>query len=192
MPAPRELRRGPRPGVIAVADSGSYLNAPESAFGHTFLRLRKRRPPGATESAERLDYGLEPASTAIMKLSGAHIDYFYLSKNCSYGVLTLVEAAAPRVDLVSRLNEVVLPTDTIKAAALLRSSLHGHRSSSVAPASPRLFSFLRPMFLCLVVRLGRRRRSTRRPTAGNARCASRWEVASRRNTATASARSATA
>src|SRR6185369_15758724 len=38
-----------------------------------------------------------------------------LTQNCSYHMMTLIEAAAPRVSLVDRLPFWVIPTDTVKA-----------------------------------------------------------------------------
>jgi hypothetical protein len=159
---------------VAVVYSANYLNNPASAFGHTFLRLKRRRPAGATEPSERLDHGIDyiaitdtknPLLYAFKGLTGlfpgglhfhsfeykmreygnyeardlweydltltsrevtllalhlwelaaTHIDYYYLTKNCSYYVLAAIEAAAPRLDLVSGVHSVVLPKDTIKA-----------------------------------------------------------------------------
>jgi hypothetical protein len=51
----------------------------------------------------------------LWELSDTHLDYYYLTKNCSYHALATLEAVAPRLDLVARLNFVVLPRDTIKA-----------------------------------------------------------------------------
>jgi Domain of unknown function (DUF4105) len=162
------------PESIAVVYAANYLNNPASAFGHTFLRLKGRRPAGSTVPDDALAYGVEyiantdtdnpflygfkgltglfpgvfrfhsyesklheyangeardlweyelaltRAEAALLvlhlwELSSTHLDYYYLTKNCSYHVLATLEAAAPRIDLVSRLNFVVLPRDTIKA-----------------------------------------------------------------------------
>jgi hypothetical protein len=159
---------------IAVVYSANYLNNPASAFGHTFLRLKKRRLANATEPSERLDYGVDyiaitdtnnpllyafkgltglfpgalnfhsfeykmreygnyeardlweydltltPGEVTLLalhlwELAATHIDYFYLTKNCSYYVLAAIEAVAPRLELISQLHTVVLPKDTIQA-----------------------------------------------------------------------------
>jgi hypothetical protein len=158
---------------VSVVFAANYLNNPASAFGHTFLRLRRRRPAGSTERSERLDLGVDYIATTdtknpvfyafkgltglfpgtvrfhsyeaklqeyghvqrdiweydlsltphelsmltlhLWEIESTHLDYFYLTKNCSYEVLALLEAAAPRLDLVSALNAVVVPADTIKA-----------------------------------------------------------------------------
>ena len=42
------------------------------------------------------------------------IDYFYLTENCAYHALGLLEAAAPRLDLLDRLEVLVPPIDAIR------------------------------------------------------------------------------
>jgi hypothetical protein len=162
------------PERIAIVYSANYLNNPASAFGHTFLRVEKRRSPGATEAPEERDFGIDFIATTdtnnpllyafkgltgmfpggfqfnafatkvreygnleardlwqydlaltraevelltlhLWELAATQIDYYYLSHNCSYEILAAVEAAVPRVDLVSRLKLVVLPKDAIRA-----------------------------------------------------------------------------
>lgn len=171
---------------VAVVFSGPYLNNPESAFGHTFLRLEKRRAAGATEPNDRLDYGVDfvaipdtrnfllyafkgltgffpgivsfhsfeektreygnheardlweydlaltPGEVKLLadhlwELRPTHFDYFYVSQNCSYGVLATLEAVAPRIDVVSKLNVVVLPRDTIQAIFTVPGLVRGVR-----------------------------------------------------------------
>lgn len=58
----------------------------------------------------------EMAVAHAWELGHADFDYFYLSENCSYHMLTLLEAAAPRLNLVKRLPFWVIPADTVKAA----------------------------------------------------------------------------
>jgi Domain of unknown function (DUF4105) len=162
------------PESVAAVYAANYLNNPASAFGHTFLRLRKRRPKGSAVPDDALAFGVEYVANTdtenpflyafkgltglfpgvfrfhsyesklheyangeardlweyeldlthaevtmlalhLWELSTTHLDYYYLTKNCSYHLLATLEAAAPRIDLVSRLNFVVLPRDTIKA-----------------------------------------------------------------------------
>lgn len=152
--------------------SSYYLNNPSSAFGHTFLRLNKKRDTVLQTRSELLDEGIDYAAVvttespllyAFMGLTGffkgtfndipyyfkvrqyndyesrdlweydlslspeemtllvAHLwelgstyfDYYYLSENCSYHMLTLLEAAAPRLDMVRHLPVYVIPSDTI-------------------------------------------------------------------------------
>lgn len=162
------------PEAIAVVYSSPYLGNAVSAFGHTFLRIRKRRPAGAAESSVRLDHGVDFIGVPdtknpllyvygglagtfpgivrfhsyeyktreygayegrdlweydlaltheevtlltlhLFELSATHMKFSYLRNNCSYGILSIVEAGAPRVDLISRLDAVVVPKDTIRA-----------------------------------------------------------------------------
>jgi hypothetical protein len=53
----------------------------------------------------------------LWELGPTYFDYFYLSKNCSYQILALIEAAAPRLDLLTHVPWWVIPTDTLKAVA---------------------------------------------------------------------------
>jgi len=196
------------PESVSVVYVANFLDNPASAFGHTFLRLKKRRPAGSTASSDELDHsveytaktdtknpflyafkgltGLFPgvfrfhsfASKAheyanaeardlweydlnlnepelelltlhLWELSDTHLDYYYLTKNCSYHVLATIEAAAPRIDLVTHLNLFVLPRDTIKALFTvpglvrkidyrpsLRSQFLARRLSTSPPTAP--------------------------------------------------------
>ena len=162
------------PVSVSVVYAANFLDNPASAFGHTFLRLKKRRPAGSKASSDELDHSVEYtaktdtknpflygfkgltgffpglfrfqsfASKAheytdvegrdlweydlnlkesevelltlhLWELSVTRLDYYYLTKNCSYHALATIEAAAPRIDLVTHLNVFVLPRDTIKA-----------------------------------------------------------------------------
>jgi hypothetical protein len=76
------------------------------------------------ESRDLWEYDLElaPAEVAMLvahlwELGGTWFDYWYLTENCSYHILAALEAAAPRVSLLSRVHKVVLPADTVKAVA---------------------------------------------------------------------------
>jgi hypothetical protein len=202
MPRPRPLPCDAGPTVVY---SANYLNNPASAFGHTFLRIHRRRPAGASDPRERLDYGIDyiaitdtknpflyafkgltglfpgrlrfhsyeykmqeygnyeardlweydlaltaPEVTRLVlhlwELIATHFDYYYLTKNCSYYVLAAIEAAAPRLDLISRLHTVVLPKDTIRALSSVpglvrgieyRPSLRSRFRAQVARLGPR-------------------------------------------------------
>lgn len=50
------------------------------------------------------------------EVANSYANYWYLSKNCSYHMLTVLEAAAPRFHLLERLKKFVIPTDTIQLA----------------------------------------------------------------------------
>lgn len=162
------------PESVAIVYSANYLNNPASAFGHTFLRIRKRRSAETSEHIEERDSGIDFVATVdtknpllyafkgmtglfqgrfqistfeakvreygnleardlweyglaltvaevellalhLWELTATHIDYYYLTRNCSYEILETIEAAVPRVDLVSHLKFVVLPKDTVRA-----------------------------------------------------------------------------
>jgi hypothetical protein len=52
----------------------------------------------------------------LWELGGTWFDYWYLDENCSYHVLGAIDAAAPRLDLISNVGRfVVLPSDTVHA-----------------------------------------------------------------------------
>jgi hypothetical protein len=68
------------------------------------------------------DLALDPPEVAMLvahlwELGGTWFDYWYLTENCSYHVLGALEAAAPRLQLLSRVGKVVIPADTVKAVA---------------------------------------------------------------------------
>jgi Domain of unknown function (DUF4105) len=173
-PALARFRSELDPEGVALVYVANYLDNPASAFGHTFIRLKRRRPPGATQTADALDYSVEyvaktdtanPVWFAVKGLAGlfpgtyhfhhfasklheyadaeardlwqydlnlsqaevelltlhlwelsiANLDYYYMTKNCSYHALATLEAAAPRIDLLSHVDFVVVPRDTVRA-----------------------------------------------------------------------------
>jgi hypothetical protein len=173
-PALSRFQKSLAPESVSVVYAANFLDNPASAFGHTFLRLKKRRPAGATASSLELDRSVEYTANTdtdnpllyafkgltgmfrgvfrfhafeskvheyanteardlwqydlnlnqaelelltlhLWELADTHLDYYYLTKNCSYHALATLEAAAPRIDLVAHLNFVVLPRDTVKA-----------------------------------------------------------------------------
>jgi hypothetical protein len=173
-PALTRFRAGLDPDLVSVVYAANFLDNPASAFGHTFLRLRKHRPAGSTAPRAELDRSVEYTANTdtdnpllyafkgltgmfrgvfrfhsfeskvheyanteardlwvydlnlseseiellilhLWELADTHLDYYYLTKNCSYHALATLEAAAPRIDLVAHLNFVVLPRDTVKA-----------------------------------------------------------------------------
>lgn len=50
----------------------------------------------------------------LWELGSTYFDYYYLTENCSYHMLTALEAAAPRYELTQKLSYYVIPSDTIK------------------------------------------------------------------------------
>ena len=74
------------------------------------------------ESRDIWEYelALEPDELSMLvahlwELGQTWFDYYYLTENCSYHVLGALEAAAPRLDLLSRVGKITLPADTVKA-----------------------------------------------------------------------------
>ena len=51
----------------------------------------------------------------VWELGPSYYDYYYLDENCSYHMLTILEAAAPRLHLVDQLPSIVIPVDTVRA-----------------------------------------------------------------------------
>ncbi|HYG65996.1 MAG TPA: DUF4105 domain-containing protein, partial [Anaeromyxobacteraceae bacterium] len=83
----------------------------------------KIRQYADAESRDLWEYDLalaqpevELLAAHLWELGGTWFDYWYLDENCSYHVLGALEAAAPRLDLVSKVGRfVVLPADTVQA-----------------------------------------------------------------------------
>ena len=51
----------------------------------------------------------------IWELGSTYFNYYFLTDNCSYHMLTLLEVASPRLHLLDEIPFWVIPTDTIKA-----------------------------------------------------------------------------
>lgn len=51
----------------------------------------------------------------LWELGHTYFDYFYLTENCSYHILSVVDVARPELGLVDSLRVPVVPADTIKA-----------------------------------------------------------------------------
>ncbi len=58
---------------------------------------------------------LEMVVAHVWELGQSWFDYYYLSENCSYHILTLLEAADPSLELTEHLPWWVIPADTVKA-----------------------------------------------------------------------------
>ncbi|HEX7124990.1 MAG TPA: DUF4105 domain-containing protein [Thermodesulfobacteriota bacterium] len=66
------------------------------------------------------DLDLTPEQVALLvahfwELGQSWFDYYYLNENCSFHMLTALEAANPDLDLVDRVPFWVIPADTVKA-----------------------------------------------------------------------------
>jgi uncharacterized protein DUF4105 len=164
------------PESISLIFSSYFLNNPASAFGHTLLRLNKKRTTRDEERQALLDHGINFGATVdtgnavlyafkgllglfageftnvpyylkvreyndfesrdlwefelaltprevdmavahIWELGSTYFWYYYLTENCSYHMLGILEVASPRVDLISKLGWPVLPADTLQAVA---------------------------------------------------------------------------
>jgi hypothetical protein len=94
-------------------------------FPGTFKRIPyyyKVREYNDYESRDlwEIDLALTPEQVTMLsahlwELGHTYFDYYYLSENCSYHILALIEVANPRLKLISRLSSPVIPADTVKA-----------------------------------------------------------------------------
>jgi hypothetical protein len=94
-------------------------------FPGTFKRIPyfyKVREYNDYESRDLWEYeiNLTPAQLALLsahlwELGHTYFDYYYLSENCSYHILALLEVANPDLSLMDHVSSPVIPADTIKA-----------------------------------------------------------------------------
>jgi hypothetical protein len=94
-------------------------------FPGTFKRMPyyyKVREYNDYESRDLWEYELnlspEALTTLVMhvwELGFTYFDYYYITENCSYHILGLLEAANPELKLIDRLPSLVIPADTVKA-----------------------------------------------------------------------------
>jgi hypothetical protein len=73
------------------------------------------------ESRDLWEYDLKftPEQTAFLaahlwEIGSSYFQYYYLSKNCSYEILALLDVVDSQLHLVDGLSEIVIPADTIK------------------------------------------------------------------------------
>ena len=113
----------------ATADtSNAVLYAFEGLFG--FFRgefsarpyFYKVREYADYESRDLWEYELSLDQRQIAMLVGhlwelgqTWFDYYYVTENCSYHILGALEAADPKLDLLSHLGPATLPADSVKA-----------------------------------------------------------------------------
>lgn len=161
-----------QPEKVSFVFSSYYTNNPGSAFGHTFFRIHKKRPPERAGS-ELLDHGIGYAASAttdnpflfamlgifggfpgeftnlpyyykvreyndfesrdiwdyelnlstqevemltlhLWELGNTHFRYFFFTQNCAYQMLTVLDAAAPRLNLAAEVKPWVIPVDALK------------------------------------------------------------------------------
>lgn len=74
------------------------------------------------ESRDLWEYELDLPPEAVRllaahlwELGSTYFDYFYASENCSYHILSMLEAADPRLELLRHLGWPVVPAETVKA-----------------------------------------------------------------------------
>lgn len=73
------------------------------------------------ESRDLWEYelNLTAAQTQLMvahlwELGSTYFDYYYLSENCSYHVLSILETANPELHLTDRVRPIIIPSDTVR------------------------------------------------------------------------------
>lgn len=112
--------------AIPIADS-AFMFAVSGIFGlfpgsfTTVPYYYKVREYNDHESRDIWEYELNLNADELeiivahaWELGNTLFNYFYLDENCSYHVLTLLDAGAPRLNLARRLGPIVIPADTIK------------------------------------------------------------------------------
>jgi hypothetical protein len=50
----------------------------------------------------------------VWEVGPVRIDYWYLTENCSYHMLSILEAAAPRLHILDHLKTYIIPSDTVQ------------------------------------------------------------------------------
>ena len=113
----------------ANVDTGnSFLYAMKGLLGlfpGTFQRMPffyKVREYSDYESRDLWEYDLALSKAEvdrviahIWELGSTYFAYYYLTENCSYHMLGMLEVASPRLHLLRHLHQPVIPADTVKA-----------------------------------------------------------------------------
>lgn len=60
-------------------------------------------------------FSVKMLAAHLWELGSSYFDYFYLSENCSYQLLALLEAADPQLELLAHVGWPVVPAETVKA-----------------------------------------------------------------------------
>ena len=94
-------------------------------FPATFKRMPyyyKVREYSDYESRDLWEYELNLSAETLARLvmhvwelGFTYFDYFYVTENCSYHILGLLEAANPDLKLIDHVRTPVIPADTVKA-----------------------------------------------------------------------------
>ncbi len=127
-------------GIDFSADVDSYnaviyaFKGLTGMFPGTFKQVPyfyKVRQYNDTESRDLWEYelALTPQQITLLvahlwELGHTYFDYYYLSENCSYHILSLVEVVTPERQLTTHLTSPVLPTDTVKALVASQGLVH--------------------------------------------------------------------
>ena len=100
------------------------INGLAGMFHGTFRRLPyyyKVREYNDFESRDLWEYQLnfQPKQVDLLvahlwEMGQTYFDYFYLTENCSYHILSILEVANTDLDLIEQLKNPVIPADTIK------------------------------------------------------------------------------
>lgn len=93
-------------------------------FHGTFKRLPyyyKVREYNDLESRDLWEYELQLSDRQLLLLVAhlwevgkTHFDYFYLGENCSYAILSMIDAARPELDLMRDVSTPVIPAATVQ------------------------------------------------------------------------------
>ncbi|HHD63982.1 MAG TPA: DUF4105 domain-containing protein, partial [Desulfobulbaceae bacterium] len=96
------------------------------------LYVDQVRSYGALENRDIYEYtlGLSDSETRflllhVFELKRAAFDYFFFDENCSYQLLSLIEAARPSLDLTDHIHVASIPVDTIRQVVSLPGMLRG-------------------------------------------------------------------
>ncbi|KYG64474.1 hypothetical protein AZI85_03405 [Bdellovibrio bacteriovorus] len=94
----------------------------------------KVREYNNAESRDLWEYELDikPRAVSMLvahvwELGPAQIDYWYLTENCSYHMLSILEAADPNVDILAHLDHYVIPADTIRVLWIKTSLIKSYK-----------------------------------------------------------------
>jgi hypothetical protein len=89
---------------------------------HSMPFFYKVREYNDYESRDLWEYELDLSPRAVAMLvahlweeGSTYFDYFYLSENCSYHILAALEVSDPKLHLLDRLRNPVVPVDTVRA-----------------------------------------------------------------------------
>jgi hypothetical protein len=89
---------------------------------HSVPYFYKVREYNDYDSRDLWEYELDLSPRAVQMVvahlweeGSTYFAYYYLSENCSYHILRVIEASDPKLDLMSHVKYPVLPVDTVRA-----------------------------------------------------------------------------